>query len=236
MKNNNGEVFGTLTIMKEDAKVNGMRRVICKCACGEIKSFYMGNLRWGHTQSCGCLRMVGLSERNTTHGSSPARLYRVWANMKTRCSNPKSSSYEFYGAKGVQVCDEWAADFVSFRHWALDNGYSGDLSIDRIDGTKGYNPDNCRWADDIMQSRNRDYAWFIEINGEVRHAKDWCEKFGVVYKTAHTRKQRGWDERDAVSTPSRKDPDEYWRIDDATYKAPSSPASPFNPNTNAPAG
>ncbi len=80
-------------------------------------------------------------------------LHGRWQNMLNRCSNPKAVNYKHYGARGITVCDEWLDRDVFYR-WAIKTGYSIELSIDRIDNDKGYYPDNCRWVDSIIQSRN----------------------------------------------------------------------------------
>ena len=82
------------------------------------------------------------------------RIYHCWANMKSRCLNSNNKWYEHYGKRGITICDEWM-DFNSFYQWSINNGYSENLSIDRINNNKGYSPDNCRWATASQQSRNR---------------------------------------------------------------------------------
>ena len=73
------------------------------------------------------------------HGESPGkgknatRLYGIWLGMKNRCYNPKSKEYNYYGGKGIKVCEEWQ-EYYNFKKWSIDNGYSDELSIDRIDG------------------------------------------------------------------------------------------------------
>ena len=86
--------------------------------------------------------------------------------MKTRCYNPQSKTYHYYGGRGVTICDEWINNFQAFQNWAIANGYSEDLTIDRIDNDKGYSPDNCRWAtwheQRINQRREKEAAPVLE--------------------------------------------------------------------------
>lgn len=96
-----------------------------------------------------------MGKRFATHGGSKTRLYRVWRGMKTRCYNANSKKYHHYGGRGIIICDEWLTSFAKFREWALTNGYTDKLSIDRIDVNGNYEPSNCRWADDLTQRHNR---------------------------------------------------------------------------------
>ena len=66
--------------------------------------------------------------------------------MKTRCLNPNSKAYHYYGGRGISICDEWKDNFSAFRDWALSNGYRDDLTLDRIDSDKDYSPENCKWS------------------------------------------------------------------------------------------
>ena len=93
---------------------------------------------------------------NTKHGlclRSP-RIYRIYKNMISRCNNEKSTSFYKYGAKGIFVCNEWQDDILNFEQWAINNGYSDELTIDRINSNDGYYPKNCRWVTTTEQNRN----------------------------------------------------------------------------------
>lgn len=94
---------------------------------------------------------------NQRHGQSKTRLYRIYNGMKQRCYNPKGASYEYYGAKGITICDEWLNDFLSFKEWAESHGYTDELTIDRIDPQKGYYPDNCQWLTPSENSAKTKY-------------------------------------------------------------------------------
>lgn len=81
-----------------------------------------------------------------THHLTNTRLYGIFGNMKQRCYNPNNPKYSSYGGRGITICKEWMEDFQKFYDWSMANGYRDDLTIDRIKGTKGYSPDNCRWV------------------------------------------------------------------------------------------
>jgi hypothetical protein len=194
-----GDEYGELTVIEFVGAVKGSGVYKCKCTCGNTKEFFLSNLRMGRTKSCGCRRDESVSKKLRKHGDRHTRLYQIWTNIKSRCTNPNTSSYKYYGDKGIGISDEWKDDYSKFKEWSLENGYDEKMTIDRVDNNGGYYPDNCRWTDRITQSRNRDCAWYITIDGITKHAKDWCKEYGVNYKTAHNRLSYGWSDVDAVT-------------------------------------
>lgn len=137
------------------------------------------------------------------HGLSKTRLHRIWRGMRSRCSNPNDVEYKWYGKKGIRVCEEWN-DFMVFREWSLANGYSDELSIDRIDGKKGYSPDNCRWTTMKVQQNNRCNNHVIEYKGKIHTMSEWAEIIGIAPKTLSKRLCDGWDVEKALTTPLNK--------------------------------
>lgn len=170
---------------------------MCRCDCGNEVAVMAGDLRFGKSTSCGCDRADRTRAMKTTHGGSGSRLHHTWKNMRARCLRPGSSSYARYGGRGIGICPEWGR-YETFRDWALSAGYADDLSIDRIDNEKGYEPSNCRWATAQMQSENRRF---------VSRAPDgdlWWHKArgnGITWAAYMYRLRAGWPVEDATSLP-----------------------------------
>lgn len=116
------------------------------------------------------------------HGKRHTRIYSIWLNMKTRCYNKNNNYYEYYGRRGIKICNEWRDSFQAFYDWAMENGYQDGLTIDRVDTNSNYEPSNCRWTDRKQQSRNRRNNKKYTINGETHCLSEWCEILNLNYK------------------------------------------------------
>lgn len=150
-----GQRFGRLTVLERAENKGAYVCWKCRCDCGIEKIIAGYCLKSGKTQSCGCLQIERTAEAHTTHGKYHTRLHGIWTDMKARCNNPNRKAYKDYGGRGITVCEEWHNSFETFYEWAMANGYSDDLTIDRIDNDKGYSPDNCRWATMADQNKNK---------------------------------------------------------------------------------
>ena len=146
--------------------------------------------------NCRKIRVHGYSVEkigSSSHGQSTTRLYRIWSGMYNRCYNEKRKDYKKYGGSGIKICDEWLGKdgFSNFAEWATNNGYSEELSIDRIDNNGNYEPLNCRWATNKEQCINRHTNHMITINGETMTLSQLSEKYNVNYNTIFSRLSRG---------------------------------------------
>ncbi len=129
--------------------------VLVKCSCGNTFEAQLRSIKSGHTKSCGCRKKENNKNLITTKYVKQEfpRLYSIWKNVKTRCTNTKIKQAINYSKRGIKFCIDWT-DFIVFKDWALQNGYEDNLSIDRIDVNGNYEPNNCRWADRKTQSEN----------------------------------------------------------------------------------
>ena len=135
----------------------------------------------------------GRNYRNAK-GYTNERLYERYRNILRRVKDP--TKY-----KGVDICEEWENDYLSFREWALKNGYSDELTIDRIDNSKGYNPNNCRWVSIKEQANNRTNNTIIEYEGKKYTISQFADLIKLPYGTVRQRIKSGWSIEDVAKTP-----------------------------------
>lgn len=188
-----GDVFTRWTVLERVPP--GKWR--CQCACGTIVVVAQHNLNSGGSKSCGCIHHEITRARNTTHGQTRTATYRIWQAMRTRCHNPNSHKYATYGARGITVCERWRH---SFENFLADMGERpGGLSLDRIDNDQGYSPENCRWATNAQQMRNRRATVWIVIGGERLTLTDAADKFSIDRKTLRRRIRAGLSGDEALA-------------------------------------
>lgn len=155
-----GDTYGLLKVVSfsHTSQNNGMSHYLCKCSCGKEKVISHGNLRSGHTISCGCQQnKTGSESPHFVHGfAKNHKTYKSWCKIKERCFNPNDISYSNYGAKGITISDELKDDFLDFYAEVGDApGKSMLWSVDRIDNKKNYEKGNLRWAYITQQARNK---------------------------------------------------------------------------------
>lgn len=131
-----------------------------------------------------------------SHSAHKTRVYRIWQKMRSRCNNPEAPGYQYYGGRGITVCDRW--DY-SFEYFLEDMGEPPEgYTLDRIDVNKGYSKENCRWASPKQQQNNRRCNVLITIDGETHTASEWAEIKGLNPGTVRERIRRGWTPEEAL--------------------------------------
>lgn len=152
-----------------------------------------------------CSRNCSARFHGRKHGhctnTTVSRTYSTWSGMLSRCNNKKATKYYMYGGKGISVCDEWL-DFSSFLK---DMGERPDgKTLDRIDSSKGYYKENCRWATLIEQQNNLKSNVIVNYNGSIYNLTQLARIFEIHPMTLKYRIQQGWDESDWSKKPNRK--------------------------------
>lgn len=147
--------FGRLTVVGRQPAKNKRTYWTCVCDCGQKTETSTNHLTSGNTKSCGCLHDEVAAERQYKHGGKGTRLYNIWKNARQRCRNANNPDYnKWYGARGVNFAEEWD-DYKRFHEWAIANGYTDELTLDRINPDGDYSPENCRWATWKEQRHNQ---------------------------------------------------------------------------------
>ena len=163
---------------------NNPKKLVVQCkTCGNIYEQWKNNY-YIEQDPCRCTTKV-----------KNKRLYQSYFNMINRCYREAQEDYPRYGGIGITVCDEWRNNYKAFETWALNNGYSDELTIDRINSSLGYCPENCRWVDILFQNNNqKDNIKFV-VNWHQASLRRVCEVYGLNYKTEYARYQKiGYEE------------------------------------------
>ena len=176
----------------------------CRCDCGNELIVSRTSLMIKGNHSCQSCKMKRIWERKNHHGESKTRLYSIYRSMKRRCYDNNAISYNKYGGRGIKVCEEWQ-EYEPFSEWAKNNGYTDELTLDRIDNNGDYNPDNCRWATYKEQALNTRTNHFIEFCGEIKTLSQWADELGINRSTLCERiNSRGWSIEKALTTTAGK--------------------------------
>lgn len=171
----------------------------CKCICGTERKVVVGSLMGGKSKSCGCKQYEIASSKNTKHGMAGTPTYKSWHSMIQRSQG--KGGHESYVLRNISVIKEW----LIFENFVKDMGVRPDgKTLDRIDNSKGYSKDNCRWATPLQQSNNRDNTRFVFINGEKLSLSDACKKYNIGISCARHRLNRGMSHQETFTKPSNR--------------------------------
>ena len=195
-----GDRYGRYTIIHEAKSRTRHRVFLCECDCGTRRVVRLWILTSGQAKSCGCWKREELAGRARTHGKCGTRLYSCWGSMRQRCLNPHHATYQDYGGRGIAICDEWS-NHEAFHSWALANGYRDDLTIERIDNNRGYEPANCRWIPQGEQVLNTRRTRNLTYKGRTQSIKLWADELDMKYCTLYHRLRLGWRVERALAEP-----------------------------------
>lgn len=182
------------------------RKWLCRCSCGNEVLVFTDNLRRGHTKSCGCHKSTMITNSKIKHGHTTSKgrkskAYNAWMHMKMRCVNPNDEHFSLYGGRGIKVCDEWMR---SYEQFFADMGEppTSRHSLDRINVNGDYEPGNCRWVTQKIQTNNQRRNLYFTYQGETHTLKEWCEIKKLSYDKVRQRIQRlNWSFERAISEP-----------------------------------
>lgn len=199
-----GHKFHRWTVQGFTGMEKGRTTWECLCDCGTTKKVNGCNLRNGESMSCGCLVVDTQRSRLTTHGESKndkqTPEYRTWSDIFGRCLNPKNRSFGNYGGRGIGICDKWR----SYDEFLSDMGRrpTAKHTLDRKNNSKGYGPDNCRWATKAQQSQNMRSNRMMTLDGKTLCVAEWAEITGIKIGVIRGRLNRGWDDEKSLTTPT----------------------------------
>lgn len=172
------------------------RYFLCKCRCGNEKLVHGDGIRKQRIKSCGCWKSVvdsrkakEMGDSNFKHGLSRSRIYKIWDAMLYRCFNENDRSYDNYGGRGITVCKEW----LSFDKFYEDmkDGYTDDMTIERIDVNGNYEKNNCKWITMLDQQNNKRNTVYIEFDGKNMTINEWAKLIGVSRGAIYQRLKAG---------------------------------------------
>lgn len=182
--------YNKLTFLENAGKAkDGHKLWKCKCDCGDIYVGQASRIKSGRAIQCKNCSLKQCSKTNSKHGMKHSLEYSSWMAMKSRCLNKKSKDYAKYGAVGITIYEPWINSFENFFEY-MGKKQKGE-SIDRIDNSKGYFPNNVRWATSKQQQRNRTNSLWIDWKGVKTHISDVAKELGISNGAAHLRFKRG---------------------------------------------
>lgn len=215
-----GDIFSHYTVLTEIIGNTKHKRFLCKCICGKEKSVLAFSLISGGAWHCGCKTEEVRSKiwekksdefkslwkekcNNKKHGKHKTKEYKTWADMKTRCINQSHKWFDFYGARGIVVCDRWKNSFQNFLD---DMGFAPSKlhQLDRKNNDGNYEPENCRWATPSQNQRNKSNSHFVKTPDGIMNINDASDKYNLSTSCIKYRIKSEWNMSDVFLKHSQR--------------------------------
>lgn len=200
VKDEAGKKYGKLTVIRF-LGIRGGARWLCQCECKRTSDVSGSNLREGAVKSCGkCPRKKG----TLTHNLSKTPEYRVWQGIKVRCYRQNYGEYRLYGGRGIRMSKRWYNSVLAFYE-DMGPRPSPKHTIERIDNNGHYCHENCKWATQKEQQRNRRNNVRITLDGITKCLAEWAEEYKLPSMRLYNRLfTLHWPLRKALTTPKMK--------------------------------
>ena len=175
---NIGQTFGIYTILSTHSERASDGHLLYECECSVCHKIVIRKLSdvKRHNEIC----------RHNTCNWDNNRIGGIFNSMMDRCYNPLCKDYKWYGGVGVRICDEWKSNPKSFEMWAVENGYGDMMTIDRIESSEGYSPENCQWISREENSRKAGKVNWIVVGEHCLTGHQWSDKLGIGTNVINT--------------------------------------------------
>lgn len=195
-----GQTFNRWTLIRLSHSDKQGKHWLCRCICGTERVVRQHAVIHGVSKSCGCLHEEVMQTLFVTHGGTRSPEYSSFQGMHSRCENPNDRRYKDYGGRGIRVCERW---LHSFENFIADMGKrpSPKHTLERRNNDLGYSPENCIWASQKTQSRNKRTNVLFTFNGQTKVLPDWASEYGFKKGTLRSRIRKGWTIEKALTTP-----------------------------------
>lgn len=218
-----GEVHGIYTIVdildQKDQYGHWIYKSVCN-ECGYERFSHYGQIAGATSRTTSCMhkRSNGM-QLQYGYTWNDQRIGKIFRAMVQRCYNENDKNYRWYGEKGIRICDMWLSNPKTFEEWSLRNGYAEHLTIDRVDASKDYSPDNCQWIPQAENCRKAGVVNWITVNENTLTGHQWADKLGIGTNMINTAIRKHGEEKakelivamlkDPPSTKNRK-PRQTW--------------------------
>lgn len=198
-----GDVLDGVVVSKViyQLRYNKEKRILFEfvCRCGNIQRTNMGNFKRKPSKVCTQCSIESVAKQKEKYLVKDRGLYQIWKAMNWRCDETKG--HEAYIRKGITVCQRWSeSNPEGFNNFIIDMyPRDGNKTIERIDNTKGYSPDNCKWACMKEQQNNRENNHVIEYMSEKLTVQQLADRVGIKSNTLLCRLRRGWSVEESIS-------------------------------------